>query len=133
VILNDKLLQRLPDAERAKLGKAGLLASECHEIATAKCEAQLQTQIQTMLQRNGIYVVRQRTDKRSTVKVGCPDILFCVGGVAAAWEVKMPGKKPRPEQERALVDMASNGWKTAVVTTYDQALALLAEIRKGRE
>lgn len=127
-ILPDSTLTKMSEKDRASLGKAGMTKAEAGAAFIAKNEAQLQTLIQTMLQRNGVYVVRQRMDKKSNVKIGCPDMLFSVNGQPVAWEVKMPGKKPRPEQVDALECMARNGWLTAVVTSYDQALSIFKQL-----
>lgn len=127
-VLPNNLLKRVDPALRATWGTAGMTAEEAEAAFVAKNEADLQTLIQTMLQRNGVYVVRQRMDKKSNVKVGCPDLLFSVNGQPVAWEVKMPRKKARPEQVDALTCMARNGWLTAVVTSYDQALSLFKQL-----
>lgn len=131
-VLPEHILSKMAPADRAKLGKAGLLAYECHQIALAKSEKELQGQIENMLRLADVHwPMRQRTDKRSNLPLGTPDILFVFRGVPVAWEIKMPGQKPREDQERAMRDMTADGWKCAVVKSYDEALALLAEIRKG--
>lgn len=127
-VLPNSILTKMNAKDRASLGRAGMTAEEAESAFVAKTEADLQTLIQTMLQRNGVYVVRQRMDKRSNVKIGCPDLLFSVNGTPVAWEVKLPGKKPRPEQIDALASMSRNGWQTAVVTSYDKALSIYREL-----
>lgn len=123
-VLPNRILERMRPEDRKKLGRAGQTAAEGEAAFVAKTEAQLQAQIQAMLQRNGVFVIRQRTDRRSNVAIGCPDMLFSIGGRAIAWEVKMPGKNPRPEQIEAMTAMRTNGWSVAVVRSYAEALGL---------
>lgn len=123
-VLPSRVLKLMRPADRAKLGKAGQTAEEAEAAFVTRTEAQLQSLIQTMLQRNGIYVVHNRMDKRPTVAVGCPDLLFAVNGRPVAWEVKLPGKKPTKEQVEAMLEMDRNGWQTAIVQSYAEALGL---------
>ena len=125
-VLPDHILTLMRPEDRATLGKAGLTASECSKMAEAKSEKHLQQQIEAMLRRNGIYVVRQRMDRKSNVQIGTPDFLFAVNGTPAAWEVKMPKAPLREEQREALAEMSNeaNGWRTSVVRSYDEALGL---------
>jgi len=127
-VLPEHILKRMPASERARLGKAGLLAGECREIAIAKNEKQLQEQIEGMLRREGIWPIRQRMDRKSNVAVGTPDILFVVENVPMAWEVKMLGRNPTAEQVEAMRQMTSNGWRCSVVRSYDEARALLLAV-----
>ena len=132
-VLPENILRLMKAKDRAQLGKAGLLASECHQIALAKSEKELQGQIENMLRLANVqWPMRQRTDKRSNLPIGTPDILFVFQGVPVAWEIKMPGQKPREDQERAMRDMTADGWKCSVVKSYDEALALLAELKANR-
>jgi hypothetical protein len=125
-ILPDAALQCVDPAIRKTMGKAGKTAAECREIAVAKSERELQGQIQNLLLLNGVkFPVRQRMDRKSNLTIGCPDFLFCHAGTAHAWEIKMPGEKPRPEQVKAMAEMTADGWRCAVVTSIDQALAIL--------
>lgn len=103
-------------------------AAESESAFTARSERELQVQIETMLRRYGVHVIRSRMDKRTTTAKGTPDILFAVAGRAVAWEAKMPGKKPTQEQVDTLAAMSANGWITAVIDSYDQALSAYREI-----
>jgi hypothetical protein len=98
------------------------------DAAAPRDEKHLQGQIEGLLKRNGYYPIRQRMDRKSNVAVGTPDILFAArDGRATAWEVKLPGNKPRPEQEQAMREMNEGHWKVAVVTSYAQALQWVQE------
>lgn len=131
MILPEKYLKRMSKESRAKLpGASGKTAAECAEVQIAKSEKELQAQIAGMLRRNGIYVISQPTHKRSNLKIGTPDFVFCVKGRAIAWECKMPGQKLREEQLTAQTQMAHNGWLFDVIYSYDEALQLFKELNK---
>ena len=119
--LPDKVLRMVKPADRARMGKAGQTVEEAQAVLMARNERELQDQIMGMLNREGIVGFRARTDKKSTIAVGHPDIWFSLGGRACAFEVKMPGKKPRPEQETMMAAMRKNGWRVVVVTSYVEA------------
>lgn len=105
------------------MGKAGLLASECHAIAVAKCERELQGQLVNLLRLKGVrFVVNQRFGVKTTAPKGTPDILFSFKGISCAWEVKMPKEHPRPDQVKAMEEMTEDGWQCAVIRSYDEAL-----------
>jgi hypothetical protein len=127
-VLPNNILMRLRPEDRAKLGKAGMTAEEAEAAFVAKNESELQSIIQTTLQRHGIFVIRNRMDKRPTVAVGVPDLLFSINGQAVAWEVKMPGRKPTQEQVEAMDWMKRNGWEVSVIRSYDEALKEYARL-----
>lgn len=94
------------------------------EVAAPKSEKHLQDQIEGLLRRNGYFPIRQRMDRKSNVALGCPDILFASKrGIAIAWEVKLPGQRPRPEQTKTHQEMRAAGWVVSVVRQYEDALA----------
>lgn len=128
-VLPNHILKLMPENERKKLGKAGMTAAECREIAVAKCERELQKQLVNLLRLNGVrFVINQRFGVKTTAPKGTPDILFSIKGLACAWEVKMPGEKPSADQVKAMEEMSSDGWRCAIVTTYDQALGLFNQL-----
>jgi len=129
-VLPDKFLSKMSKADRAKLGKAGATAAECEAAQIAKSEAELQMQIKSLLERNDVWPIHQPTRKKSQLKPGTPDILFCVQRTAVAWEVKMPGKSLDADQITARDVMIKNGWLYDVIRTYDEALRLFNELNK---
>lgn len=130
-LLPDAALRLVAKEIRATMGKACVTAAEAREVAVAKSERELQLQLVNLLLLKGVkFPIRQRMDRKSNVKNGCPDILFSYYGNPCAWEAKMPGEKPRPEQVKAMAEMTADGWRCAVVTSVDQALKLLTEITK---
>jgi hypothetical protein len=85
----------------------------------AKTEKILQNQLYSFLSSVGVTVIRSRMDKRSTINVGCPDLLFAVKGLPVAYETKAPGKKPNLEQIKMMEQMTKDGWKCFVIDNYD--------------
>lgn len=105
---------------------AGRFDAAMGQIAQAKTEKQLQGQLEGLLRRRGVLMpIRQRMDRKSNVAIGVPDILFSIDGRAVAWEVKLPGQNPRPEQEKAHAEMRADGWRVDVVRSYDEGIAIL--------
>jgi hypothetical protein len=107
--------------DRRALGKAGLLPEEAEAAHAARSEKELQDQILSMLTRQGIHGFRARMDRKSTILKGAPDIWFSLDGKACAFEAKMPGQKPRPDQVAVMERMRRDGWRVAVVHTYAEA------------
>jgi hypothetical protein len=110
-------------AESMRVAMRAAIFDHAAAPALAQSEKHLQEQIEGLLRRSGYFPIRQRMDRKSNIVIGCPDILFASrAGRAMAWEVKMPGQKPRPEQEQAMAAMAHAGWSVAVITSYDEVL-----------
>lgn len=99
-------------------------------------KAGLQAEIAKLLDRLGIVYIRSRTDKRSTNNRGTPDFIFAIASkkltsdCACAWEVKLPKKKLRPEQQQMLQKLQTgpNAWRYCVITSVDEAIAELKAI-----
>jgi len=90
----------------------------------AKSEKELQDQIAGHFEIAGTVVVRSRMDKKTSVAVGIPDLLFALKGAPVAMEVKLPGEKLTKEQEKMMANMKKNGWLCHVVYSYDQAVEI---------
>jgi len=126
----ENILRCMSDAHRKSLGREGMTKAEAEAAFIAKNEAQLQRQIIQMLNRHGIHVICSQTGKRTTTNIGTPDLLFTVPrrgsdiGTPCAWELKMKGNKPTKEQTETMLAMQANGWKCAVVYSYDDALGI---------
>lgn len=118
-------LEKLSPEDRRKFfpGVAGMTAEEARNVAIAKCETELQRQLEQMLLRHGIQPTRQRMDRKSNIAVGMPDISFSVHGRAVYWEVKMPGKAPDDEQVAMIAKLSAPPMSAhvRVVTSYMEA------------
>jgi len=79
------------------------------------------------LRQRGIEPIRSRMDRRTTIKVGAPDFMFAFHGHPIAIEVKMPGEKLSPDQERMKAVMTDpwNGWRWFTVFGIDDLRAIL--------
>jgi hypothetical protein len=140
--LPDRIVRLISKCDRDALG----LKTQ-DEIAAAteiKTERDLHKQIANILRLRGIEFFESRMDKRTGRPRGEPDFLFCLAyrpnyddttasllnwPVACAWELKLPGKKLDPEQQKMFERMTAgpNGWQCHVITSVDEALA---ELRK---
>lgn len=96
--------------------------------AELKSEKELQEQITGFLERNGTVVIRSRMDKKTSINVGTPDLLFSIRSRAVGFEVKLPGQKPTEQQRNMMQRMTENGWICRVVESYPQAVKIFYEI-----
>lgn len=130
-ILPENILKHMSKADRAKLGKGALLASEANAIVLAKKESQVHKEISQWLNLHDIFFFHSRTDRRATTTNGTPDYAFLwpfglekiVHGVAI--EVKVGGNKLSDEQEKVMWKMRDNGWVYYVATSLQDMLQKL--------
>ena len=118
--LPDNVLTKMDATERKRIGKAGRTTAQIVEANTIKSEKELQRQCVALLRLRGIFVIVSRMDRRTSNQVGTPDLLFAINGVPHAFECKLKGNKPTPEQEKVMGQMASNGWTVRVIHTVEQ-------------
>ena len=80
-------------------------------------ESKIQAKLIKSLEAQGYYVIKLSV----TNKPGIPDILAIPpGSNVEFYEVKQPGKKPRPLQEYRIKEINENGFGTAKI--YDGSL-----------
>lgn len=102
-ILPESFLKCMSKEDRAPMGKAGVTNAEADAKLEAKSETQLQNHIAGLLNQRDLFFIRNRMDKRPTVRVGMPDfIVIFPGGNALAMEVKHGNGQCSEEQ----VDLA---------------------------
>jgi hypothetical protein len=143
-VLPESFLRCMRPKDRAELGRAGQLQVEVDAKAEVKSERDLQRLIDQYLRLRGVVPIRSRMDRKTSNNVGTPDFLFAVRGrrwdggdqrvietVACAFEVKLPGKKLDPEQEKMRVAMTKppNGWHYHVVHSVEEVKAILDRIQ----
>ena len=145
--LPDSYKKLLAPEDRKALGKDGLLSEEVIARGRVKLERDLRKHVLNLLRLRGIEPISARDDKKSTITVGLPDILFAVKGqfmfssgggdwmtryadVACAWELKLPGEKLDPEQIKMAAKLSEkpNAWRWALITSVDEAIKELANI-----
>jgi hypothetical protein len=120
MILPEHVLRCVSEADRKKMGKAGLLADEAKEKGLARAERDLQGEIVNFLQLKGITVLWHRTDKKSHATIGWPDLTFCKDGVPWGIEVKTDAGRVRPSQYETMRKMTLDGWQCAVVRSFKE-------------
>jgi hypothetical protein len=98
--------------------------------ADAQAEKELQRLCEQDLTRHGVEFLHMREARGN--KAGWPDIVFCVVGWPVAVELKASGGRLSPEQDECLERMRLDGWRVAVVWSWDEWWALLSGLTGGR-
>jgi len=142
--LTANLIKLISKRDRVALGLR--TQDELAAAAAVKTEKELHRHIGNLLRLRGIEFFESRMDRKSTMKIGTPDFLFCVAfkprpdnttkslltwPIAIGWEIKMPGKDLDPEQAAMAERMSSapNGWRCQVIHSVDEAIAELRKLR----
>ena len=124
----EHILRLMPESERQRLGKAGLTMPEIEARNGRKLEKEVQAEIAQYLRLHGVPFFQQRMDRATTGTVGWPDITFVVKGRACFLEVKLPTKKPDPEQAKVLSELIAAGAFVRVVHSLEEAIYAYREI-----
>ena len=95
---SEGFLRALPDAERRRLGKAGITAAEAIQTFRRGQEKELQKQVASYLDLNEIYFENDRMDKKTSGKVGRADFRICYRGKWVSAECKAEGCTLEPTQ-----------------------------------
>jgi hypothetical protein len=103
---NHILEKRMAPADWMALGRAAMTAAEATAKYAQRLERKEQTLFSAWLQLRGIPFVRCRTDKRSTIKVGYPDLTVLWDGRAVCIEFKAPCGRLSDEQKAMSADLA---------------------------
>lgn len=119
--LPEKVRRLMRPEDRASLGPAARTNDEGVAAEDAKSERELQKQILGYLRTRDIEVCCPSMIKRSTIKLGWPDMTFCYRGVPFVFEVKTPIGKLSPEQEAMIPALVRNGWNHFVIRSVEQA------------
>jgi hypothetical protein len=97
-ILPEGFLKSLPEAERKRLGKAGITAEQALQTYRRGQEKELQKQIASYLDLNQIYYETDRIDQKTSGRRGRPDFRICYHGHWVAAECKAEGCTLEPAQ-----------------------------------
>jgi hypothetical protein len=132
-IIAEKYLRLMSAEDRKQLG--GRTWEEIVGAGEVHNERKLQGQIVNLLRLRGIEALWHRSDKRSAATVGWPDITFAYYGKAFVWEIKLPERKLRPEQEKMILALKSepNRWEVRVIHSVDEALAELYRMQSEKK
>jgi hypothetical protein len=119
-------------------GNAGLTHGEANAKRDGRLERELQNQIANWLRLKGIFFVRSRMDKKTTVAPGTPDFVFCIvnaGGrahpIPVALEVKTRSGMSTV-QNKVREQMEDNGWHYYVVGSLRAVIDLYERETVGR-
>lgn len=124
-VIPNEFLRCMSPADRKLIAPGQHTPEEALAASQPKVERELQGLLVGLLRLRGIEPLWFRTDKRTRATVGWPDITFAVNGAAIAWEVKLPGERPRSEQLAVHCRMRQNGWQVDVVTTFEEGRTIL--------
>lgn len=131
-LLPPNILKCLSTSDRRSLGKAGMTPEEALSKQVVKSERELQKHIVALLRFKGIEPNVSRMDKRTTHRVGWPDVVFCASTFATfacAWEVKLHGYLSREQEQMAIrLQTPPNAWKWRVIRSVDEAIKELKEM-----
>ena len=108
-VLSEGFLQAMPEAERKRLGKAGLTQAEAQAVFQRGEEKKLKDLVLNELNRRGAWFFTQRMDKRTGGRRGCPDIIGCHKGYFLAVELKAAGQQMTTEQGQEAVRIRKAG------------------------
>jgi Holliday junction resolvase len=70
-------------------------------------ESEIVAKIRNLLKRGGIW--HYKTIGSSFQRAGIPDLIACRDGRFVAIEVKVPGAKPTPKQQREMAEIRRSG------------------------
>lgn len=119
----DAFLDKMKAEDRKALGKAGVTVAEGVEAQESRSERELQKDIVGLLKVNGVKeVTASRMDRRTTNRVGTPDLIFCFRGIACAWEVKRPRQNLRESQIEVAKRMVDDGYVVAAIRSLQDAV-----------
>jgi len=96
-------------------------------------ETDLQNSIRLALSKHGVVMRRQSgkfmtIDGKRVVNIGVPgecDLEFIGDGFTAFIEIKLPGGKIRPEQERFITRMRELGHRAGIAHSVEEALMII--------
>lgn len=120
---SEGFLKALPDAERKKLGRAGMTGAEAIVRYSAAKERELQRQVHNWLFSKEVYFNSDRMDKRTSGKKGRADFRCCIRGKWLSLECKVGAGKLTPEQEDDAARLTRSGGIFTVVRSLEEAMA----------
>jgi len=121
-IVSEGFLQSLPEAERKKLGRAGITRAEAIAKYRAGQEKQLQDDVTRWLNLHQIYFNSDRMDKKTSGKKGRADFRCCVMGHWISFECKTAAGTLSKEQAEDAARLRKSGGTFVVVFSLQDVL-----------
>lgn len=115
----------IPREHQKSLGPAARTIAQVVADSEPQNERDLQRQIIGYLATREVEVCCPSAVKRSTIKLGWPDMTFAFRGIPVVWEIKTPIGKLRSEQEAIIPRLLANGWRHGVIRSVAEAKAFL--------
>lgn len=114
-IIPDKIARLMNADDRRALEVK--LPEERKLAADAMTEKEMQSLCEQYLSQHDIVYMHLSPMARE--KVGWPDLTFVIRGVPCAVELKTPCGRVTEDQERMLNRMKYNGWRVAVIRSFN--------------
>lgn len=133
-VIPDHLARLMSPEDRKSFGKGGMTANEARDVQMARDEKEAQQAIRKYLGCHDIEFICPPMNKRSSLPVGWPDVSFAYlpkgrdCGVPLALEVKVWGRKPRPEQSAMHARLRANGWRVEVISGVADVQRIFREL-----
>jgi hypothetical protein len=109
-VLSEGLLKALPEAERKRLGRAGITQAQAKATFNRGEEKKLKDLVVNELNRRGAWIFDQPMSKKTRGRPGVPDIIGCYRGYFFSVELKATGETLRPDQaQEAVAIRKANG------------------------
>lgn len=121
-VLPEHLLKLMSPEDRAKLGEAGVTASEAQRKWQGREEAKMHDTVTQWLRLRRIPTIHARMDKASTIRKGWPDITAMWNGRVACSELKAPGGTVSQEQAEVLSELIAAGIAAEVHYSAEAAI-----------
>lgn len=86
-------------------------------------ERQISDGLCAYLYKNGLMFIRARTDQKSTIVSGWPDITICHGGRCLLIELKALKGKTSFAQDRVIENLRANGNNVVLARSVEQAIS----------
>lgn len=90
-------------------------------------EGKIQSTIVQWLELHGVFVIRSKMNKRTSLTPGTPDLCFVMKGFPFALEIKRPGKTLSVQQADVLRKMCKNGWIAGWFEDAQKAIDFIKE------
>lgn len=126
-MIPENILNKMSEADRRAIGQQTIEeATDGYHDRIEREESKVFTQ---WLSLHEIPCLRANPSKKSTIMAGWPDYSIFWNGDVIFIELKSPGRKLRPEQDKVLKMLATQGFKVRVCYSAKEAIERVREWR----